>query len=85
MHVAASLKEFVKDAEGYGWEMGEENEIIKKFNWKKLIYNIRKYISDNNSFYESKLYELKIPYKNAFATLHDKNTVVFSEDKKDII
>ena len=43
-----------------------------------MVYNIRKYLLDTNIFYEMKLNEENIPYINAFATLHDKNTVVYS-------
>lgn len=49
-----------------------------------MVYSIRKYLLDTNIFYENKLREEGITYCNAFATLHDKNTVVFSEKKEDI-
>lgn len=81
MHISSQIKETVMDSLGYGWEANDEKEVLKKFSWKKLIYSIRKYILDNNVYYEMKLNTENIRYINAFATLHDRNTIVYSEEK----
>lgn len=61
------------------------NKIHKMLEWPRLIKNVQLHLKSLNFRHKKNLSDLKIPLVNSIASIYDKNTVVFSSKKNDIL
>lgn len=58
---------------------------LKQVNWDILKTNVQNYIKSQNLSYRSKLQENNITYVNNLAAFKDKNHLVYSKKKENIV
>eukprot|EP00944_MAST-04C_sp_MAST-4C-sp1_P015401 g15401.t1 len=81
MHYSALIGSMKKDGEHFGWPSADTDE-GNNFDWKKMATNVGNHIKSLNFVYGSSLKSANVEYINAGATFKDKNTLVYTPQKK---
>ena len=76
---ASRFREEFKDAEGFGWTVGD-----CKFDWKSLIFNKDREIERLEDIYRNNLINSGVEVFNCRAEFVDQNTIELSGEKKRI-
>jgi len=69
-HHAALSKEFIEDAQHFGWKVEAGNH-----DWNKLVDGVRNYIKSLNFGYKVQLRERNVKYINSLGSLLDEHTI----------
>ena len=78
MHQAALLGEGLKDAQEFGWNLGEGKP---EHDWQKMVENIQSHVKGLNWGYKVQLREKKVKYLNELGRFRAPNTLELTDKK----
>jgi len=78
MHQAALLGEGLKDAQEFGWNLGEGKP---EHDWQKMVENIQSHVKGLNWGYKVLLREKKVKYLNELGRFSAPNTLELTDKK----